>query len=241
MAAVAERSHADILPDKPLTHDPLSVTMPSHLLALQLLRIPDRRAHYARPPRDADRLSDGLLRHRRVDRSRYRRRVWRRALRSRPACRHCQQNQDRRCARPHRRVPFIGGAIVASAPAKRIFLARGVGGRRIMPSADRVAHIPCPCSLATLRRQPGPARAGHATGPGLWSTSIITKPSPKNAFGSVHPRSEPRGPALARPRYGAPAAAAASLREPPPTCRRRLFDCGSDAVAPRSVAPHATS
>ena len=28
MAAVAERSHADILPDKPLTHDPLSVTMP---------------------------------------------------------------------------------------------------------------------------------------------------------------------------------------------------------------------
>jgi hypothetical protein len=29
MAAVAERSHADILPDTPLAPDPVSVTMPT--------------------------------------------------------------------------------------------------------------------------------------------------------------------------------------------------------------------
>src|SRR6516162_826005 len=55
---------------------PVVIAERRDLLALQLLRISERRAHHVRPPADTDRLADGLLRNRRVDRPRRRRRVW---------------------------------------------------------------------------------------------------------------------------------------------------------------------
>src|SRR5207245_323290 len=55
--------------DPPLmAQPPVVIAERADLLALQLLRILDRRSHYARPSAGADRLAEGLLRDRRVDR-----------------------------------------------------------------------------------------------------------------------------------------------------------------------------
>jgi hypothetical protein len=185
---------------------PVVIAERGDLLVLHLLRISDRRST-ARPPRDTDRLADGLLRNRRVHRSWRPRRVWQRVLRLRPACRRRQQNQDRHCARRHRpRAP--------SPPAQSC------------PPRPRSGY-PWPrrgiCRLHLASQTAG--RASMSTSANL---------PPRMAFGSVQPRSAPVDRPLARRRHGAPGGGRRLTTRTARMLRRHPLDCGSGAAAPRS-------
>ena len=223
-----------------MAQPPVVIAERADLLALQLLRILDRRSHHARPSAGADRLADGLLRNRRVDRPWRRRRVWQRALRSRPARQQGRQNQNRRCARPHRRVPPCRRRTSPSAPAKGY---RGSTARepRSMPRrlAPPMRHARPLWRLSAASQPPATAemrRGGTRTA----TLSMIAKSSPDTHLRIEADASELRTgrPPRARPRHSpprrgrrvAPSNRLKNLPRPSRTWPRRRG-------APRPVAP----